>query len=233
MHLQHRHGPQQFGARNILVKIFESVRAGKINDGPGHRTGDLLGNVFGHGLADRLEDSTKSVPADAQRVFIVGHSRGAILSYLIANDLKRQRPAIEVHIFNIDPVARYASGTNDKELVQGNVRSITALVMENDNATNIVGLRNLFQLTFVKAPSSLPIEYIPMPGTHGSATQVKDGNPIGRAALQMALEWLHGHSVPLKCSPSPTDPSTKYSSKSTSVTPSSASLPPVALRRAR
>jgi hypothetical protein len=188
---------------NILVKVFESVQSGKINDGPGHRTGDVIGNVFGHGLNDRLDDSMKSVPANARRVFIVGHSRGAILSYLIANALKRQRPEVEVRIFNIDPVARYASGTNDKEAVQGNVRSITALVMENDNATNIKGLGNLFQLTFVRVPSSLPIEYIPMPGTHGSATQVKEGNPIGKAALHMALKWLHGHGVPLRVQPVP------------------------------
>lgn len=188
---------------NILVRVFHAVEAGKINDGPGHRTGDLLGNVFGHGLGDRLDESVKSVPADAARVFIVGHSRGAILSYLIANALEKKRSGLEVHIFNIDPVARYASATDDKGKVGSNVRSITALVMENDNMSSIAGIGNLFQLTFVQAPTATSIDYIPMPGTHGSATQVKTGNPIGLAAFQMVLRWLAEHDVPLKVRPIP------------------------------
>jgi hypothetical protein len=189
---------------NILVRLHGSVAAGFINNGPGHKKGDLMGNVFGHGLGDRLESTMAGLPADARRVFLVGHSRGAILSYLIANEMKRQRSGIDVHIFNIDPVARYASGTDDKGVVQGNVRSVTALVMENDNAPGI-GVGNMFQLTFVRAVANpgLPIEYIPMPGTHGTATQVNARNPVGRAAFQMALRWLDGHGVALTVQPEP------------------------------
>jgi hypothetical protein len=189
---------------NILVRLSGSVAAGFINNGPGHKKGDLMGNVFGHGLGDRLESTMAGLPADARRVFLVGHSRGAILSYLIANEMKRKKSGIDVHIFNIDPVARYASGTDDKGVVQGNVRSVTALVMENDNAPGI-GVGNMFQLTFVRAVANpgLPIEYIPMPGTHGTATQVNARNPVGRAAYQMALRWLDGHGVPLNIKPGP------------------------------
>jgi hypothetical protein len=184
---------------NLLVRVFHALPpgTGKINDGPGHQSGDLMGNVFGHGLKDRLRKTMEAVPDDAQRVFLVGHSRGAILSYLIANALKRDHPAKEVHIFNVDPVARYASGTDDKALVQENVRSVTAVVMENDNA------KKLFKLTFVDATSPLPIEYVPMPGTHGTATQVNFANPVGMATLQMILRWLNEHKVPLATHPQP------------------------------
>lgn len=112
---------------NILVKVLRSVKAGYINNGPGHHGAllDPLGNVFGHGLEDRVEKSLATLPGDAGRVFIVGHSRGAILSYLIANRLNR-RPggSPEVHIFNIDPVARYAKWTSDKKVVQENVQYV-------------------------------------------------------------------------------------------------------------
>jgi hypothetical protein len=187
---------------NILVKVFRSVKAGHINNGPGFKGGDLLGNLFGHGLDDRLEQSMASLPSDAGRVFLVGHSRGAILSYLVANELQRQKPALEVHIFNVDPVSRYAKNTSDKDMVRRNVRSVKAIVMENDNAPGI-GIGNMFQLTFVRGAPGLDIEYIPMPGTHGSATQVNIHNPIGMAAYQMALRWLDGHGVPLNIKPGP------------------------------
>lgn len=144
---------------NLLVKVFEAVRAAKINDGPGHKSGDLIGNLFGHGLESRLRDSMASIPAGTQRVFLVGH----------------------------------------------NVRSACAIVMENDNAPNI-GIGNMFQLTFVANDGSTAVEYIPMPGTHGSATQVNMFNPIGMAAWQMVLRWLNGHKVSLKVLPAP-DPS--------------------------
>lgn len=187
---------------NILVRVFGSVKAASINDGVGSKSGDLLGNVFGHGLETGVENSTKSLPADARRVFLVGHSRGAILSYLVANELQRQKPGLAVHIFNIDPVSRYAKNTNDKDVVRKNVRSVKAIVMENDNAPGI-GIGNMFQLTFVRGPKDLAIEYIPMPGTHGSATQVNVHNPIGMAAYQMVLRWLDGHGVPLNNQPGP------------------------------
>ena len=188
---------------NILVRVFGAVKAGKINDGVGHKKGDLIGNVFGHGLGDRVDETMASIPADARRVFLVGHSRGAILSSLVANALAKARPTVEVHMFSVDPVARYASGTDDKSMVQANVRSIKVIVMENDNMASLPGVGNLFQLSFVKAPSALPIEYIPMPGTHGTATQVNAQNPVGRATFQMILRWLDGHGVPLNTQPLP------------------------------
>jgi hypothetical protein len=188
---------------NILVRVFHSVKSAYINDGPGHHGAiDLAGNVFGHGLDDRLEKSMAGIPAGVKDVFIVGHSRGAILSYLIANELFRKDSSVNVNIFNIDPVSRYAKWTKDKEVVRKNVRSVRAIVMENDNAPGI-GIGNMFQLTFVKSDKATDIEYIPMPGTHGSATQVNAYNPIGTAAYRMVLRWLDDHGVPLNIQPVP------------------------------
>ena len=190
-------------ASHVLVQLYAAVEGAEkstkwINDGPGSGKGKpwydpmgLLGGLMGAGIENNLEATLPVVKAsNAKRVFILGHSRGAITSYLIANRLHHDNTKQEVHIFNVDPVAMTMK--EGKDVITPNVKSVRAVLMENDTST-------MFPLTFAqpRIQGTVIPEYVVMPGKHGTATVVADWNPIGRITYELMLKWLKGNNVKL------------------------------------
>lgn len=194
---------------NILVKLYHQAggvnglgtQVSHLNHGPGHAASDerggsdLLGGIFGHGLQRRLRLTIKRIElARPKRVLLVGHSRGAVLSYLVANEMKRRRFPATVEIFNIDPVAMTLSGGDDRNSLARNVVSHTIITMENETSM-------IFPVTYASGSGfngSTPYigddvttqvtQVLPMPGGHGSCTQTQ--TPIGRVAFGIVRRWL-------------------------------------------
>ena len=196
---------------HVLVKLYgklEGIEGGQkwINDGPGsgkakpwYDPTGLLGGVMGAGIEKNLDATIPVIKeSGAKRVFILGHSRGAITSYLIANRLHEANTGQEVHIFNVDPVAMTTKSGRD--IIAPNVKSIRAIVMENDTS-------KIFPLTFAQPEiqGTVKPEYIVMPGKHGTATIVEDWNPVGRIAYELMIRWLKENAVKLAGIESKTD----------------------------
>lgn len=141
-----------------------------------------------------------------EEIYMVGHSRGCILSLRIAAFIYEQIPEIDVYLFLIDPVKRMSRGTDFyNRQVHANVQDIQIVAMEDPSGAG----GTMFHLMSVRRKTGKNVEevnsdrYIRMPGSHGTATQV-DGHPIGQATVILALRFLTAFGVPFDA-PMPTD----------------------------
>lgn len=152
-------------------------------------------NGAGSGMKDQSKanfEIIESLPTFPTDVVLVGHSRGAICCLRIAALLQKQYRANSprCHLFLYDPVKRLAQGTDYyNRTIHANVDTIKVIAMEDEDATT-AGAKN-FKLMSIKTDGDAAgeIEYLRLPGTHGSATQVT-GFPIGQVGYMLALEWL-------------------------------------------
>lgn len=168
----------------------------------------IVDGVGGHGHAAQatgwgMNDKTAlavhaATATRAQRVNLVGHSRGAILCFRIANELQRKSPGVQVRILAVDPVAQTMVGKReDRSTLGSNVTKFTGIVMRDDN------MPNMFPLTLPTSAGTRaglgPEAYIDLCGTHGTATLV--GWPIGNTALEIGKRFLRDCLVPLSSPP--------------------------------
>lgn len=168
---------------------------------------DLIGNMFGHGMEDRvrrfLDAATKAAPTV---VNLAGHSRGAIICHMIANEIASSKmPALKriekINIFAIDPVNMSSHVRRGKHLSKAvKLGAYVGVVMEN------VASLGIFPATTIKlgvktASERQKVTFYNLPGTHGSGTQPFT-SAIGLACHGMAMRFLSswgtpfGHKVP-------------------------------------
>ena len=204
-------GHSRWETHNIMVKLWKATKSQgnqccHVNHGPGYRGTDLVGGALGHGMQMRKRATVNMIKfIKPTKVIIVGHSRGAILSYLIAHELDAN---ITVHIFNIDPVAQTQSGSkNERSTLAKNVRSHVLMLMENvvsgmyplTLARAVQGAPLRGATPYVGAPTESRTQIMPMPGSHGSATQTGYNGlgdySIGQAAKGVILRWLQQQGV--------------------------------------
>jgi hypothetical protein len=178
---------------NIMKVLYDRCQATKeykyLNDGP---TG--LDAVAGTGMEEKRRQTFQAIVNTHEnpklpfisRVNLTGHSRGAILCHMIAYDILTRTDIKEVNMFVIDPVHMSAGHTGADRLVSSSrLKSYQAIIMENVN-------KRIYPLTLVDADDRATKEkryFIPMPGTHGSATQVLT-NPIAQVAYELIANFL-------------------------------------------
>ncbi|MGB7763264.1 MAG: hypothetical protein WBL61_25740 [Bryobacteraceae bacterium] len=161
----------------------------KINDGPGWHTLDLFGKFFGQGMDSRCRSTvTEILTWKPEVVNLAGHSRGAVLCHMIANDLAANNFPGTINMVVLDPV-NMSSHTQRAGQLRSKVKlgSYVAIVMENESSS-------FFPLTDVKPLSRMfegSISAFNMPGTHGSGTQCLT-SPIGAAIkgmIKFLMQW--------------------------------------------
>lgn len=168
-----------------------------INDGP---------NTMAKGMDKGVNDAMQAITlARPSKVNMAGHSRGAVMCHMIANEIARNPRLrhIEVNIVALDPVNMSRAGDKATKLSAGvSLGKYVALVMENVNGM----AAHTFPPTAVAtadAAFETRMKFMPMPGTHGSGTQCHS-SAIGRAAhatmMRCMAKWGTTFTVPL---PSP------------------------------
>ncbi len=125
-----------------------------------------------------------------QTVRLVGHSRGSVLAIMIAKKLEASHGAIGCDVFLYDPVKRSYNRDNVASTIGGNVRKARIVMSEDENSSGFKPLNVRGDLG--------PSNYIRLPGTHGTMTQVT-GTPIGKVGYMLAVEWLKSfdHEIPM------------------------------------
>jgi hypothetical protein len=164
--------------------------------GPLSALADPLGNFAGQGMDARAREALDAViECRPQTVNLVGHSRGAIICHLIANDIAgSDHPACqavrEINIFAIDPVNMApGKGKRAKHLRQAvRLGTYVGVIMENEKS-------GLFPPTLIKYDLATQaarekLIFYNLPGTHGSGTQPLT-SAIGHACYQMAQRFLN------------------------------------------
>jgi hypothetical protein len=159
-----------------------------INDGPS----GVFGNAQGAGMDRKVADSVAQIiAARPDTVNLTGHSRGAIICHMIANELGTSanpacRAIARINMVLIDPVNMSVHTQKGKEIRQGvKLGSYVMLAMENVT-------KDIFPLTTV---TPLDDQFkarmltINMPGTHGSGTQWIT-SAIGRSVLGMIKAFM-------------------------------------------
>ena len=185
-------GHTQGENNNIMKALYDCCTDPKdrkfINDGP---TG--LNAGAGTLMKQKLEatwaafEKAYNGPGGVKRVNLTGHSRGAILCHMIADEILAKVPYVEVNMFLIDPVNMSFSRHDGVKHLSSNpmLKAYHAMIMENVNSI-------IYPVTLVTADDDetrKKIYYIPMPGTHGSATQVLT-NPIAKVAFELIANFL-------------------------------------------
>lgn len=176
---------------NTIAELHRQCLDAKwINDGPS----GVLGNAQGAGMDRKVADSVAHIlAARPDTVNLTGHSRGAIICHMIANELgegrdPRARAITEINMVLIDPVNMSVHTQKGKEIRQG-VKLGCYVVLAMENVTT-----SMFPLTSVNPLSD---QFRPrmvtynMPGTHGSGTQWMT-SAIGRSTLDM-IKWAMTH----------------------------------------
>jgi thioesterase domain-containing protein len=147
-----------------------------INNGVGTSGGldKAFGGAFGSGLDGRCRETIEKIlEVKPQKVNLAGHSRGAVLCHMIANDLATSGFAGEINMVVLDPVNQSSHIHRAKMLKKAmKLGEYVAMVMENISK----GLDAMkFPLTEVQALDAKYLQrmhVINMPGKHGSGTQL-------------------------------------------------------------
>ncbi|ATB31350.1 hypothetical protein [Melittangium boletus] len=205
----HRHLPRGDGDFKYINDGVGSKPIWK--KGGGHPVGDEkgAGGWFGEGLSQKARDTVQVIKElQPERIFLAGHSRGAILCIEIA-DLLHQDPRFkerEVFMFLLDP-CKFSIQTS----FGGEARTwFGDTLYDNTRAARIVAAEDLadgpthggsFKLcTLHRAQSPSvrrqlnlkgadKVEMLRIPGSHGTGSQV-DGNPIGDLTYELAYGFF-------------------------------------------
>ena len=152
----------------------------------------LLHNVFGAatgwGMDKRVTDTVDyMVREKPSAVVMTGHSRGAIIIHMIANEMSRhlELKSVPIYMIVLDPVHFSTGHTGYDELRNPQIKSYHSIVMTHSEA-------NCFPLTFPKAASpeiNRARHFIPMPGQHGTGTQCVT-SAIGKVTKALIQEYM-------------------------------------------
>jgi hypothetical protein len=185
-------------SNNTMARLYRkcSGRDKFINDGPGTGGGkvsNLLGNARGKSMDPRCEEAIDAIlKARPTTVNLAGHSRGAVMCHMIANDLTESTDSAAQAISNInmillDPVNMSVHVQRGGQLRKGMaLRRYVSIVMEN--VTSMI-----FPSKTVKPKEDQFLNmmtYLHLPGTHGSGTQPLT-SAIGHAAYRTIKWYLH------------------------------------------
>lgn len=163
--------PPRSGGHKILI------------DGQG-----ALGTTLGR-QADKCIEMIQGLPTPPDNVRLVGHSRGAVLAILIAHRLATEVRGARCQLFLFDPVKRTAThGFDGANSIGANVNSLRIVVSEDEGASTC-GVTDFKLLSLTGYGTTRAANWIRIPGTHGTMTQVT-GTPIGKIGMMLAAEWL-------------------------------------------
>jgi hypothetical protein len=164
---------------NTIAKLYNECLGNDkfINDGPGtggNMAGNLFGNAQGKSMDPRCRATVDAIlKARPTTVNLAGHSRGAVMCHMIANDLAASAdPAAkainQVNFVLLDPVNMSVHTQRGGELRAGiKLGYYVSIVMENVT-------KMIFPSMTVKPMDDQfrsTMYYLHMPGTHGSGTQ--------------------------------------------------------------
>lgn len=180
-------GTHRADSGEILLKREQKTgqkQAKIIFDGIGsHGTGIAQATSKGFGNISKRATEVV-VKLEPRNIILIGHSRGAALTTVIANELAETGFIGNVNIFAIDPVARSrGKGEHEKTHLPPNVARYLAVLMEDETA-------RIFTPMVVKTERLSRNNFIRMPGRHGTATQLVGDWPIGRVVYQICLRFL-------------------------------------------
>jgi hypothetical protein len=182
-------GHAQGEPNNTIAKLYHECLGNDkcINDGPGtggNWASNLLGNAQGKSMDPRCREAIdKILKARPTIVNLAGHSRGAVMCHMIANDLAESTDSAaqaitEINLVLLDPVNMSVHKQRGGELRSGmKLGRYVSIVMENVT-------KKMFPTKTVK-PMAYHFRglmtYLHLPGTHGSGTQPLT-SAIGKAA---------------------------------------------------
>ena len=155
----------------------------------------------GDSIPDQTESNMKVLEAlsnkeSIENVVIVGHSRGAILAVRIAAALYQRQNHVKCHLLLYDPVKRMLQGfDSENREIRDNVKSIVVVAMEDQTQDDFKLLTIKRRTAGQKGHADLAqSEYIRLPGTHGTATQLT-GHPIGQVGYILAYMFLEKRGI--------------------------------------
>lgn len=162
---------------NTMAELYRSCSdmGCWVNNGPL----GVMGAIGGQGMDAMCRETVRAVLLSQPTVLnIAGHSRGGVLSHMIANDVaaSEESTVSQVNIIVLDPVNMSGHVQKGKQLRGTLIGHYVSIVMENVTQAH-------FPLTDVKVLEDQlrARKYVVnMPGTHGSGTQCHT-SPIGRA----------------------------------------------------
>ncbi len=182
---------------NTIACLYNDCTGDKfINDGAG-TGGNFVSNGLGVAQGLSMDPRCRAAVDAILRarpgvVNLVGHSRGAVMCHMIANDLATltdpaARAIQQVNLILLDPV-NMSVHTQRGGKLRGGVKLgyYVSIVMENVNGMS----RMTFPSMTVKPLGPRYLEsmiWLHMPGTHGSGTQPLT-SAIGRATLK-TIQW--------------------------------------------
>ncbi|MGH8147483.1 MAG: hypothetical protein ACREPY_14265 [Rhodanobacteraceae bacterium] len=177
---------------NTIASLFNHCTGGPlvkcVNDGPSTLAAGMEAGV------SRAIGWIKS--SGATTLNMTGHSRGAVMCHMIANDIaaasrENERWAQRINEINmilLDPVNMSRRGDRAKSLSNGvKLGRYVALTMENVNGTSGSIFPSLSVSTSVLFNRKLI--FLPLPGTHGSGTQFLT-SAIGRSAYSTIMRFM-------------------------------------------
>jgi hypothetical protein len=194
---------QYTGYNNIMTRMYQRCTDPEdckyINDGPLKTKA-----IFGTGMTQKdfdsiawLEGAVNKYPS-ITKLNLTGHSRGAVLCHMLVHSILNNplfNSIQEINMFVIDPVHMSkekghwgAEGLDSSD----RLKSYQAIIMQNENKKLWFGPEGKFypvKPVMADDETRKKIYYIPMPGTHGSATQVYT-NPVAQVVVELIMAFM-------------------------------------------
>lgn len=196
---------------DVTVNLAARGHRKVINDGLGSEEADtgapgraessarhFREGLLGKGLESRALRMVRLIERTSglTEVTMAGHSRGAMIALRTAIELwNKYKKDFRVNLWLLDPVEFSLDGGKPYREIPANVQHVRIVVMEDTH--DICGYRGGFKLqTLLGSNDPTRNNFIRMPGSHGTASQV-NGNPIGEVAFQIARRDFRRWNVPV------------------------------------
>jgi hypothetical protein len=191
-------GHTQGELNNTMKSLYDDCQGARyINDGL-----LKLRAASGRGLNEMARDTMVAIQEEMRktrqvwtRVNLAGHSRGAILCHMLARRITETWRPMEITLALIDPVHMSKEEHPGAETLARNdkILAYQAIIMENENTPLPLGPGGKFYpfkfIRFLAAEDRAKVNYINMPGTHGSATQALT-HPVAKVARELIANFM-------------------------------------------
>jgi hypothetical protein len=182
------------GTFNWATRGKEKKGKTPVELGGGVTRGATMANIKGHGVEDNARHALVvlgDLPRVPTTVNMVGWSRGAVTTLVIANMLSEIFPQVQVNIFAFDPVAGGDAGIGPdsltRRIIPATVKNYVGVLATGENR-NTFSPQDLSRVV-VMSPTVSNVLFLTFPGKHSTAPQNND--PKGMDVSNIAWTLVH------------------------------------------